>query len=253
MTPQDAIPFSTLLDSTCSLLTRGQYVPNEVSTAMFFRALAPYSLAQVRAAFDAHVRSSRFSPTPADILDLLRAADGRPGAEEAWACCLRSRDEAQTVVWTEEMAAAWNVARVVLDGGDEVGARMAFREAYSRAVDVARMNNRPADWRLMLGTDRAMQADAIRQALADGRLAGADLERAQEALALPAPREVLALPAPEAESEAAALWRPKLAALADSMRAGASGVSADAEAKERTAQARREVAERVQAYEGGQG
>ena len=68
---RDLEPFGAMLDAVCGLLSRGAYTPNEVSTAIFFRALQPWPFERVRAAFDAHVRDperGRFVPTPADIL-----------------------------------------------------------------------------------------------------------------------------------------------------------------------------------------
>jgi hypothetical protein len=143
---------------------------------MVFRALAAHDLRAVRAAFDAHIRDpqrGRFAPLPADILAQIEGAaenDGRPGAEEAWAMCLPAADEARTVVWTAEMAEAWGLARVVLDAGDEVGARMTFRETYGRLIASARKMRAAPQWSATLGHDEAMRADALRDAVSTGRL-----------------------------------------------------------------------------------
>ncbi len=191
---RDLVPFGTMLDAVCGLLSRGAYQPNEVSTAIFFRALQPYTFEQVRQAFDAHVRDpdrGRFVPTPADILAQLhgRAAnDGRPGAEEAWSIAIRGMDEAATVVWTDEICAAWAIARPVMQLGDEVGARMAFKEAYTRIVSDARGRGLPMAWVTSLGHDPEQRASAVREAVVAGRLP----QREADAL-LPAPREALPL------------------------------------------------------------
>ena len=47
---------------------------------------------------------------------------------------LASLDESETVVWTDQVAEAAAVARPILEAGDDVGARMAFRDAYERIV-----------------------------------------------------------------------------------------------------------------------
>jgi hypothetical protein len=191
---RDLVPFGTMLDAVCGLLSRGSYQPNEVSTAIFFRALQPYTFEQVRQAFDAHVRDperGRFVPTPADILAQLhgRAAnDGRPGPEEAWSIAIRGMDEAATVVWTDEICAAWAIARPVMQIGDEVGARMAFKEAYTRIVGEARGKGEPMAWVTSLGHDPEQRSAAVREAVIAGRLP----KYAVDAL-LPAPREAVPL------------------------------------------------------------
>lgn len=168
--------FTSVLDSVCQMLSRGSYAPNTTSTAIFFNTLRAYDLSMVKAAFAAHCadpQRGRFPPVPADILAQIEGAaenDGRPGAEEAWAVCLPASDEARTVVWTAEMAEAWGLARVVLDAGDEVGARMTFRETYSRLIASARKLRAAPQWSATLGHDEAMRADALRAAVGAGRL-----------------------------------------------------------------------------------
>lgn len=177
----DFAAFGQLLDTVCRALSRGSYVPSAEDTALFFRALAAYDLATVRAALDAHVRDSqrgRFVPTPADVIAQIEhaiAADGRPGAEEAWAIAVRGVDENVTVVWTEETAQAWQICRPVFDLGDEVGARVAFREAYNRLVVEARMAHRKPVWTEALGFDPELRIQAVRHAIALGRLEPAQL------------------------------------------------------------------------------
>lgn len=248
MTPDDSIEFTSLLDSTCSLLTRGQYTPNEASTGIFFRALAPYPMAAVRDAFAAHVTTSRFSPTPADILDQIRGAtadDGRPGAEEAWSIALAARDEVASVVWTTEIAEAWGVARAVLP--DKIGARMAFKEAYERIVAAARQSRRPMFWELSEGHDPALRADALR--IAAGK--GIQIAGAADLMALPAPREQAGLLAGYVVAGPNEAQRAVLAKLRDAL-AGRSiadpAPSADHAIKVQTAQMTAASVARVEAY-----
>lgn len=176
MLDRDLNDFAALLDGVCSLLSRGAYQPNATNTALFFGALRRYDLATVRAGFNAHVadpKHGRFVPTPADVIGQIEgmaAKDGRPEADEAWAIALRCADEAATVVWTEEAAHAWAIARPVLDMGDEVGARMAFKAAYARCVDEARATRTPTSWTVSLGFDASQRDSAITQAVAVGRL-----------------------------------------------------------------------------------
>lgn len=105
----------------------------------------------------------------ADIIE--RIDDGRPGPEEAWQ--MLPRDEAASAVWTEEMARA--SAGIDLD--DRVAGRMAFLEAYRKAVAQARDRGEPVRWWPTLGTDPHGRKTAVEEAVRQGRLT---LERAQE-------------------------------------------------------------------------
>ena len=176
MRDQDFDAFAALLDDVRSLLPSGQPALSATAKAMFFRALSAYGLSDVRAALDAHVRDpqrGRFAPTPADVIAQLQGAaedDGRTGAEEAWATALQGCDEAASIVWTAETAEAWGIARHVLAIGDEVGARMAFRETYERLVGEARAARRSVEWAVSLGFDPQRREQAIDAAVAAGRL-----------------------------------------------------------------------------------
>ena len=246
MRESDVDEFGQMLDAVCSLLSRGTYTPNPVNTALFFRALARHDIAAVRAGFDAHVadpQRGRFVPTPADILaqiEGLAADDGRPGAEEAWATAIRSADEADTIVWTDETARAWGVARVVLNAGDEVGARMAFKEVYARFVDEARRARKPVQWSASLGFDTERRHAAIEQASAAGLLPKPDMP------ALPAPRPFDALTAnPQMPQEV----RQKLSALRERLSARTDEPSHAARAIARTRQLQADTQAAVEAYQ----
>lgn len=171
MVDSDILAFSDLLDRTCMLLSRGTYAPNAENTTLWYRALEAHDLASVRAAFDAHIRTSKFVPSPADILQHIATNDGRLGPEEAWAIALRGADEAATVVWNDEIGRAWSAALPVWELGDEVGARMAFKEAYTRIVaESRRMRKAAPAWVESLGFDKAQRDEAIEAAAVRGLL-----------------------------------------------------------------------------------
>lgn len=107
----------------------------------------------------------RTFPTVADII--ARIDDGRPGVEEAWA--MIPKDESASVVWSDEMAGAYAVARSLIDE-DEVAARMAFKESYQRLVADARAERRPAKWSPSLGHDPRGRQQALQDAVERGRL-----------------------------------------------------------------------------------
>lgn len=187
MREPDFPTFAAMLNDIAALLPPAQPLSG-TAKALFFRALSQFSLEQVRAALDAHVKDpqrGRFFPRPADVIAQLEdigAEDGRPGAEEAWAIVQAGADEAATLVWTAEIAEAWGIAKAALDGGDEVGARMAFREAYNRLVAEARKAGRPAAWAVTLGHDQRRREAAVREAVLAGRLAADEVQHL-----LPAP------------------------------------------------------------------
>lgn len=128
--------------------------------------LDAYPEPQVTGALTRCRREVRGRLTLADII--ARLDDGRPGPDEAWAMIPRS--ESETVVWTGEMAQALSVAQPLLDAGDQVAARMAFREAYARLVTQARADRLPVRWMPSLGHDRDGREQKLREAVHLGRL-----------------------------------------------------------------------------------
>lgn len=188
MQPDDFENFSRVLDATYSLHSKSLTAD---ARALFFAALGKYSLADVRKAFSAHIadpQRGQYPPKPADLIAQLvgdSAKDGRPDANEAWAIALRSRDERDTVVWTQECAEAFAVASAVLEGGDEVGARMAFKAAYERLTEKARAEGRKAQWVMSLGHDPALREAAAADAVREGRLSIEHARAAVPALAAP--------------------------------------------------------------------
>lgn len=258
MTEQDLPAFTGMLDAVCSMLSRGAYMPNDMSTGMFFRALLRYSLADVRSALDAHVSDplrGRFVPVPADLIAQLeqRAGDdGRLGPEEAFALALAARDEWASVVWTQEVAEAWGVARHVLP--DEVGARMAFKEAYTRIVAAARASRQPHAWVLCQGFDMAGRTLALTMAAEKGR----HVDGVSGLLALPLPSgEVLALTGPDSGTTPPGLSAVARASIARIRAAMASGhrhrASPGIEDRDRTNELRAEAVAKVATYAAAHG
>jgi hypothetical protein len=159
-----------------------------MATQVWWEALKPYELPAVRQALSRHVQDperGQFVPKPADVIRVLTAglpADRRPGADEAWAVAIASADESATVVWTEEIAQAFGIASPILEAGDKIGARMAFRDAYDRLVLQARDRGTPCVWAVSLGTDERGRSAAITAAVDAGRLS---VEKARSYLPAP--------------------------------------------------------------------
>ena len=141
-----------------------------------------YPEAAVICALDRCRKELKTRLTLAAVLERIEAQDGRPGADEAWAIALGGQDEADTVVWTNEIAQAFAVALPVLEGRDKVGARVAFRDAYERLVREARENGTRCAWIASIGHDATRRESALSRAVEQGRIAHASV-----AHLLPAP------------------------------------------------------------------
>ena len=148
---------------------------------MFMSDLEGYSEQSVLKALTRCRKEVKGILTVSDVIS--RLDDGRPGPEEAWA--MMPMQETQSVVWTPEMAQAFGVALPLVDSGEVVAARMAFKEAYIRLVAQARDERRPVTWSPSLGSDKRAHQHVLAEAVAKGRLS---YEHAQElAPSLPAP------------------------------------------------------------------
>ena len=130
--------------------------------------LATYPEQQILGALVRCRRELRARLTIADIV--ARLDDGRPGPEEAWSICsVAVGDEGATIVWTEEMRAAMGVALPLHT--DRIAARMAFKEAYERALQRARNDGTPCQWGVSLGWREDGRTGPIVEAIRQGRLA----------------------------------------------------------------------------------
>lgn len=129
--------------------------------------LEGYAPAQIEQAL-AKVRRKGGRFGTAAIMGYLQAMDGRPSADAAWA--EMPKDEADTGVISNEMSAAWAVASELWEGGDRVGAQIAFKREYAALVDRARDAWHVAYWFASLGHDPGRRSGAIVKAVDLGRL-----------------------------------------------------------------------------------
>lgn len=181
MTPEEQEKLVLALIATAEVMGN-EIKPN--ATLVMVDDLSMYPLGDVLQALTRVRRECTGKLTLKMILDILAPAGGWISANEAWAIALPAADEAATVVWTQEMAKAFEVARPILEGGDKIGARMAFIPAYERFVDQAKRENRVPAYEISAGWDANMRELAVRNA--------------QTAGLLPAPKqETKALAAPE--------------------------------------------------------
>jgi hypothetical protein len=92
----------------------------------------------------------------------------RISADEAWA--IYPHDEATSAVITNEMAEAMQVAYPLLQEGDKVGARMAFKNSYERITENNKANGLEPKWFPSLGSDPSGRELVITEAVRLGRL-----------------------------------------------------------------------------------
>ncbi len=150
----------------------GKALPETSILMAWWETLQQYPIRVVASAFVSYCdENGEFAPVPAGIAKRCKLSDGRPGVEEAWAIALTSQDEADTVVWTQEAAEAFAICQPVLDMGDDVGARMAFKEAYTRIVMQARSASTQVRWSASLGWDMTRRTAALTKASVAGLLA----------------------------------------------------------------------------------
>lgn len=145
---------------------------SEAAGRVFMADLAQFPESQVIEALSRCRKEVRGALTLHDVVSRLE--DGRPGPEEAWAMIPMS--EADTAVWTTEASQAFGVAIGLLDAGDKVAARMAFKETYTRLVQQARLNGKPTNWHVTLGHDPRARDSVLVAAVEAGRI---PLERAR--------------------------------------------------------------------------
>lgn len=170
MLDADKREFSDILNATLPIY---RMEASKETKRLWWEILKRHEIKAVSVAFSEHVTQNGKGITPADITKLIELAshDGRPGSDEAWA--MIPRDEAASAVMTTEMAEAMGVAQPLLDEGDQVAARMAFKAAYERIVTANKMAGVEPKWFPSLGYDKACRESVLANAVRLGRL-GAD-------------------------------------------------------------------------------
>jgi hypothetical protein len=139
---------------------------SEAAAKLMLSDLVDYDELAVLNALSKCRRELKGRLTLAEIVS--RIDDGRPGAEEAWA--VLPFDESTSVVWTAEMSDAFWIAQPLIDAGEKIAARMAFKEAYLRLVADAREHRVPVTWTVSLGHDKAGRQPILAAAVEKGRI-----------------------------------------------------------------------------------
>lgn len=135
---------------------------------IYWSMLGQYPVDRLSAAAHAWIRKSRFMPKPADFITLLEGNQRHPSADEAWAIAILADDEANTVVWTQEISRAWALAKIVYRNGDTIGARRTFIEVYERYLNEVLLKNTPMKILISPGTDKEKRRDTLMNAVNSG-------------------------------------------------------------------------------------
>lgn len=159
---------------------------SEAAIRVMASDLAAYPEQAALRALDRCRKELKGRMTLAAVLERVEGLDGRPGPEEAWSIALSSADEAETVVWTDEISQALAVADPLLAVRDKVAARMAFSEKYQSIVRESRERGIPCRWSVSIGHDPALRERALSAAVAAGRIGAAQAHALLPAYASPA-------------------------------------------------------------------
>ncbi|USE79507.1 hypothetical protein NDR89_23230 [Cupriavidus gilardii] len=213
----------------------GRQMPLPETLRVWWAMFESFSIEQFRMACLAHMRDEpKFPPSAAQLLERMSPAGaGRPGPEEAWAIAVKASNESETVVMIDEIAQAWGAAAAIFALGDEVGARMAFKEVYERLTKGAVC---PPKWWPSIGND-PYKRDA---ALADAKRAGL----------LPGPSVAALLPGAgnSTSPEGLARLKEEMKRLTMKVGAGQEHVEKD---RMQTAERKKAIADAVALYEAG--
>jgi hypothetical protein len=131
---------------------------------------------QLRIVFRRARYELKWFPKLAELRELAGALpgalnDGRPGPEEAWARMPKGkRMEDDSVVWSEEERIAYGACRSLLLDGDQIGARMAFKERYEKELTEARSHGRPVEWTMSVGYDMEHRLATLATAVQEKRM-----------------------------------------------------------------------------------
>lgn len=119
-------------------------------------------------------------PAPAEIMSIAWRLQYRlPTVGEAWGMVQTIPDD--TIVWTTEIARAYEAAVRLIQAGDLTGARRAFTEVYDREIADSIAANRPPKWAVRLGRSTVGRKEVVEIAIAEGRIPDEWRERVMRA------------------------------------------------------------------------
>jgi hypothetical protein len=143
---------------------------------IYCAGLAEFPQDRLDAAFRRARYELKWFPKLAELRELAgivsgASNDGRPGSEEAWARMPKGeRLEQDTIVWCKEERLAYGACRSLLLDGDQIAARMAFKERYERELVESRSLGTPVQWTVSAGYDVESRLVALASAVEEKRI-----------------------------------------------------------------------------------
>lgn len=155
-----------------ALLTAEYDLPpfEDVKIEMWMRELARYPAGSVQRSAENFIRTSKFKPQLSEIVKGCEAQTPTLWltSDEAWA--RMPKTEAESAMLCQETAEALALAMPLLADGEESAARLAFRGAYNRLVEKAKIEGRAPAYFLAQGSDRGHQVEVLLQAVSIGQI-----------------------------------------------------------------------------------
>lgn len=161
--------FSELMDDLGALYDKDA---TPALKRIYWADLGEVPIDVLEAAVQAHRRDpdrGRYFPKPADIIAKMPMASELT-ANEAWGLCMASFDETDSVLVSDAIMRARSAALPMWSDGDKIGARMAFRDAYDRALLELQAKGARPIWSVSIGHDKEKQKDVVNAAVASGLL-----------------------------------------------------------------------------------
>lgn len=146
---------------------------------MWMEALSCFPTGAVARSAANYIKTNKFKPQLADIVEGCAAQLDANwlGADEAWA--LVPRTEHASAMMTDEIAQAVASVSQMMERQDWTAARMAFKDAYIRSVERAKLEGRLPVYFPSFGTDAAGRVTMLTTAVQKGQIT---MERATAAL-----------------------------------------------------------------------
>lgn len=132
---------------------------SEAGLKMMAGDLSQYDFNAVGLACAKCRRELKYRLTLSDIIERLQADDGRPTADEAWG--MFPQNSERTVLVTNEIMEAGQAAWALLQTGDKVAARLAFKPKYESITQNARERGLKPIWQLSIGNSGESTSAAI--------------------------------------------------------------------------------------------
>ena len=134
---------------------------SEIAAEVMCMDLSTYPLEQVLSALVRCRKEIKGRLTTADVIE--RIDDGRPLPDVAWA--MIPNNEADSVVWSDEMAEAYTAAHKLMVDSNKISARLAFINQYKKLVSDARDGGVPVNWSPSFGFDATSREQAVSEAV----------------------------------------------------------------------------------------